>query len=460
MAEYNADQVWTENPSTWDRWVGYNYTADRLNRSSVNDNGSITNYAVSALNQYVSTNGETIYHDANFNVSMHGGWFYYYDAQNRLTSVRDWTGTVLLQNTYDGLGRCVKRDRHDWGTFVELITYDGWKPLIEWNGAGNWQAWNVYGPGADEILWRRQIGVGDLRYHHDSHGNVTALLDWSGNVLEKYTYDVFGQPRITDGWDTGSKYPRTWSSYGNRFMFTGREYFPGLWLYDYRHRWYDAQLGRFLQTDPLGLQTEGEKLSAAQKALFFGGSAPETFSTSEMNLYRYCGDDPVDRSDPLGLAPGDSYPTLDAAAIQAIRDINETSIALGREYSGMLYRMRDGSFSYTAPTPGTSDTSPIGRRVPAKTTFAGLYHTHGKYDAEHDYHNFIFSTRDRKNADDWNCPSYLGNPAREVRKYTPNLIPQGGRSETIATSYPLPPPPPSQDRTFQDLFVPFSKFWK
>jgi RHS repeat-associated protein len=305
VAEYNADQVWTGNPSTWDRWVGYSYTSDMLNRTSVNDNGSITNYVVSPLNQYTAINGETIYHDANFNVSMHGGWFYYYDAQNRLTSVRDWTGALLLANTYDGLGRCVKRDRHDWGTFVELIAYDGWKPVVEWDGAGNLQAWNVYGPGADEILWRYEPGngtaTGHLRYHYDAHGNVTALLDWWGNVLEKYTSDVFGQPRITDGWDTGSKYPRTWSSYGNRFMFTGREYFPGLWLYDYRNRWYDAQFGRFLQTDPLGLQTEGEKLSAGQKALFFGGAAPEAFSRSEMNLYRYCGDDPVDRSDPTGL---------------------------------------------------------------------------------------------------------------------------------------------------------------
>src|SRR3954469_12811411 len=29
--------------------------------------------------------------------------------------------------------------------------------------------------------------------------------------------------------------------------------------------------------------------------------APETFSSSEMNLYRYCGDDPVDMGDPTGL---------------------------------------------------------------------------------------------------------------------------------------------------------------
>lgn len=229
--------MWTGSPANWDRWVGYNYTPDMLNRTSVNDSGSITNYANSALNQYSAVNGETVYYDANFNVALKGGWFYTYDAQNRLTKVSDWTGAVLLQLTYDGLGRCVKRDRHDWGSFVELITYDGWKPVAEWDGAGNLHAWNVYGPGADEILWRYQTDVGRLRYHHDIHGSVTALLDWSGNVLEKYRYDVFGNPRVTDPWDSDWEYGRTWSYYGNRFMFTAREYYPGLHLYDYRHRW-------------------------------------------------------------------------------------------------------------------------------------------------------------------------------------------------------------------------------
>jgi hypothetical protein len=65
---------------------------------------------------------------------------------------------------------------------------------------------------------------------------------------------------------------------------------------------YHAGLGRFLQTDPMGLQTEGDKLSAGQKALFSpGGVAPDAFTSSEMNLFRYCGNDPVDRSDPFGL---------------------------------------------------------------------------------------------------------------------------------------------------------------
>ena len=114
----------------------------------------------------------------------------------------------------------------------------------------------------------------------------------------------------------------------------------------------------------------------------------------------------------------------------------------------------------TGPVPGGRASSPIGQRIPAKTTFEGAYHTHGKYDPPHDYHNYIFSVRDRQLADGWNRPEYIGNPAREVRKYTPNLTPLGGKSETIATSYPLPQPRPPEDRTFQDLFAPFKKFWK
>jgi RHS repeat-associated protein len=71
-------------------------------------------------------------------------------------------------------------------------------------------------------------------------------------------------------------------------------------MYDYRHRIYHPGLGRFIETDPLGQQIEGAKLSAEQTALY-GDGAPKTFSSSELNLYRYCHNDPVDKSDPFGL---------------------------------------------------------------------------------------------------------------------------------------------------------------
>jgi RHS repeat-associated protein len=101
--------------------------------------------------------------------------------------------------------------------------------------------------------------------------------------------------------DGNGQNPRTGSYFGNRFMFTGREFIAAMGVYDYRHRFYHPWEGRFLQPDPLGLQSAGEKLTPAQAAYYPKGQAPETFAFTEMNLFRYCGDDPVNRTDPMGL---------------------------------------------------------------------------------------------------------------------------------------------------------------
>ena len=285
-----ADQVWTGTPLNASRATDYNYTPDMLNRQSVTDNGVTSNYSVNGLNQYSAIAGQTLGYDGNFNVAAYNGGTYTYDSANRLVSANN--GSV--QFTYDGLGRCVKRTVNG---VASVFIFDGWKPMLEFDGAGNPQVWNIYGAGPDEILLRI-TNSSLLRYHSDRQGNVAFVLDGSGNGIERYTYDAFGQPTITE-WNGNG---RTQSAYGNRFMYTGREWIAELGIYDYRHRMYHPGLGRFLQTDPTGLQTEGEKLSAGQKALFSpGGSAPEAFSSSEMNLFRYCGDDPVDFTDAFGL---------------------------------------------------------------------------------------------------------------------------------------------------------------
>ena len=69
---------------------------------------------------------------------------------------------------------------------------------------------------------------------------------------------------------------RTTSNFGNRFMFTGREYDTETSNYYYRARYYSPKLGRFLQPDPIKYE-------------------------SGLNLYTYCLNNPVIWKDPLGL---------------------------------------------------------------------------------------------------------------------------------------------------------------
>jgi RHS repeat-associated protein len=265
---YKADQAWTSAPLNATRTVDYNYTPDMLNRSSVNDNGAVTSYTANAANQYTGITGQGAHYDGNFNLSYLNGGYVYYDADKRVTSI--WAGgSELLHCTYDGLGRVVRRADPGGAT---LFAYDGWKQVTDYDDWNTLTARNVYGPGPDEILMRGLYWWGF--YHTDKQGSVTALLDLSGNVVEKYTYDVFGEPTVTDG--NGGN-PRGASWYGNRFLFTGREYLAWIACYDYRNRMYRPSLGRFLQTDPKG------------------------FDAGDMNLFRYCADDPVDLSDPMGL---------------------------------------------------------------------------------------------------------------------------------------------------------------
>jgi len=94
-----------------------------------------------------------------------------------------------------------------------------------------------------------------------------ALTNSSGNTVQVYEYDVYGRVGATD------------ASHPNRFMFTGREFDKETGLYYYRARYYNPQIGRFLQTDPIG----------------YGDG---------MNMYAYCGNNPLGLADPSGMASG------------------------------------------------------------------------------------------------------------------------------------------------------------
>ena len=250
-----------------DRTVAYSLDGDG-NRTSVNDStlGGATSYTPNSLNQYATVGGVSYGYDGNGNLTSGNGTFTY-DAQNRLVTAT--VGSNSDQYSYDPKNRVVERQLNGTPTFY---IYDGWNLIEERDNAGDVLATYVDGVRQDELI-SRATSAGTIYYHQNALGSIVALTNTSGTIVENYKYDIYGNASITSG--SGS--PLTTSAYGNRFMFTGREYLPEVNLYDYRNRVYSAILGRFLQTDPM------------------------RFNAGDVNIYRYVSNNPVNHVDPSGL---------------------------------------------------------------------------------------------------------------------------------------------------------------
>jgi RHS repeat-associated protein len=131
----------------------------------------------------------------------------------------------------------------------------------------------------DEMVAQITPGNNWRYFQYDARGHCTLQTDGSGDIMEQYDYDAFGFPYFYDRWGNtiGS------STWGNRFLFTGPEWISELRTYDFRNRMYQPELGRFMQPDP------------------------KQFAAGDYNLYRYCHNDPVNRSDPMGLLSPEAH---------------------------------------------------------------------------------------------------------------------------------------------------------
>jgi len=84
--------------------------------------------------------------------------------------------------------------------------------------------------------------------------NVTALVNTSGTVLERYVYDPYGNVTIyEEDWSN----TRSASAYDNAIRYCGYVFDNETGLYHVRHRSYHPALGRWLQRD-LSVQAQGE----------------------------------------------------------------------------------------------------------------------------------------------------------------------------------------------------------
>jgi RHS repeat-associated protein len=223
--------------------------------------------------------------DANGNLRIdETGRTLVYDAWNRLVQVKDTSSATLANYAYDALNRRISELGPD-------LAYDLFGLTHHFYYSANWQvleervmavthAQYVWSPVYVDALVLRDrdpSNAGALSEHlyvqQDANFNVTALVNTSGTVVERYVYDPYGAPTVYDGnWSAlaGSAFAWLYLHQGGRYeLQTG--------LYQFRNREYSPTLGRFVQRDPIG------------------------FAAGDTNIYRSVSDSPENFTDPSGL---------------------------------------------------------------------------------------------------------------------------------------------------------------
>ena len=219
-------------------------------------------------------------YDLRGNLTSDGLRTFQYDFDNQLTNVYV-SGQWRVGFTYDGLGRLrIKREYSHTDALTNEVryVYDGMLPVQERDSANNVTVTYTRGPdlsgslqGAGGIggLLARSQGSSHAFYYNDPAGNITAMIDPAGAVVARYAYDPFGNLLGMSGPLAAA----------NRYRFSSKEYINNPGIYYYGFRFYDPNLQRWLNRDPLG-------------------------EAGGLNLYGFVGNNPINLIDPYGLEVG------------------------------------------------------------------------------------------------------------------------------------------------------------
>lgn len=292
------------------------------NKIFIEEDGEEHEYRYDGMNRliYAKTSGSEIYYefDGFGNIShedistplfMHSK-DYFYDADNRLTMIKDGdnfidygydnAGNVTDINTgskhtyfrYDGFGRLInaddgkdtteytyspdgRRDSKITNGNKTRFVYDGRNVSAEILPDGN--VYTYYR--ADEIIGSKDSFGNELYYTQNTHGDVIKITDMFGMTIKDYKYSPYGKEE-TFRFDSSTNNPwiLQWKAettkIHNPFRYAG-EYFDEETGFIYlRNRYYDTKSSRFVSEDPI---------------------------RDGLNWYAYCGGNPITFVDPSGL---------------------------------------------------------------------------------------------------------------------------------------------------------------
>ena len=176
-----------------------------------------------------------------------------YNSRHQQTRVETETGSVQ-ENRYDAEG--LRFELLENGRRTSFVYHDG--ELLQEEGRE--EQGTSYHLGAGMEAFRR--GQELSYYHRDEQLSTVFVTDGHRNVQNSYQYDAFGMSLGTT------------EKLNNRIRYTGQQYDDVTGQYYLRARYYNPVAGRFMQED--------------------------VYQGDGLNLYAYCGNNPVVYYDPSG----------------------------------------------------------------------------------------------------------------------------------------------------------------
>ncbi len=176
-----------------------------------------------------------------------------YNSRHQQTRVETETGSVQ-ENRYDAEG--LRFELLENGRRTSFVYHDG--ELLQEEGREEQKTSYHLGAGMEAFRRGQELSY----YHRDEQLSTVFVTDGQGEIRNSYQYDAFGIPLETT------------EQLNNRIRYTGQQYDDVTGQYYLRARYYNPVAGRFMQED--------------------------VYQGDGLNLYAYCGNNPVVYDDPSG----------------------------------------------------------------------------------------------------------------------------------------------------------------
>jgi len=201
-----------------------------------------------------------------------------YNGLNQLIKVTEGNNTYSYTYNWDGL-RASKTIN---GVTTNHI-WDSDQMVLETDAAGN--VTNKYIRGINLIYSGE--GANRRYFLYNGHGDTVQLTGTTGSSIKAYDYDAFGVEKNIDPEDT------------NLFRYCGEYFDKETGTIYLRARYYDPEIGRFISEDS------------------YWGEDADPLS---LNLYTYCGNNPINYIDPSGHWTLSQYDNLGSGMYARLKE--------------------------------------------------------------------------------------------------------------------------------------------